>query len=952
MAAVTTVQRVLLLSPQRLLTDYILLQLLHIKKSKQVVDYKIHAATDAELGNCFSHLPGQAIDTLRQFIETAMVRSGDQIKKQYHAQRAGISAETYYRRAMTRSLHGLFERIKPFAELVKWYHQVEHRKGHFRTGPCSFSTYKPALQFSVTKEHGRLAIDTVINLNGSVYPLGEFNRYLFLLESKNEYFILSFKDYQTLEWLGTDDIRQFANQPDDFSKHVLARLEADYPVNRNDIFARKEIEAAAVNRVMLSEISGTFLVLTPQWLYDGLLVEGAWKDKHEITRNGELYVIKRNRETETAFLQRLEQLHPNFSKQLNGYYYLSFADAQRKQWFLKAYHKLLEENIQFAGMDMLQHFRYSPHPVKVAITLINKEETMLSFNMNVSFGDEVVSLAEVQKILLANQRHVLLKDGSIGILNDDWMVKHGTIIRHGKIANTEIKVARWLAFEQKTDTDGCEMKQVLPETWWHKWRKWQDGNEPIYAVPESIKATLRPYQQKGFEWMLLLSEAGAGGCLADDMGLGKTLQTICFLAHQLAKKPASRFLIVSPSSLIFNWQQELSKFAPHISTCIYHGIARTIENITNESASVIITSYGTVRSDIEVLKDISFDIAVLDESHHIKNPSALVTRAVSLLKATTRMALSGTPVMNNTFDLYAQVNFLLPGIFGNREFFKREYAEAIDRDRDPEKIKALKKLTAPFILRRTKQQVADDLPAKSEMVMWCTMKPAQKMLYDEIKTNIRNSLFLNIKSDGLNKNKLAILQGILKLRQVCNSPLLLPQQEQTCSDSVKSDLLMEELCNNLQDHKVLVFSQFSSMLHLLAAACEQRGIAFYHFDGQTPPAKRAEMVTRFQEEGNPVNVFLISLKAGNAGLNLTAADYVFLFDPWWNTAVQQQAIDRTHRIGQTKNVFAYKMICKDTIEEKILELQKRKNNLAEDLVSEDEGFLKSLTQEETEYLFS
>ena len=952
MATVTTQQKVLLLSPQRLLTDYILLQFLHVKKSKQVVDYKIHAATDEELKNCCSHLPGQAIDILRQFTENAIIRAGDQIKKQYHAQRTGISPERYYHRAMARSLHGLFERIKPFAELVKWYHQIQHEKGHFRTGPCSFSTYTPSLQFSVTKEQGRLAIDTLIYLNGSVYPLSEFNRYLFLLESKNEYFLLSYNDYQTLEWLQTTDIHQFADQPDDFAKHVLARLEADYPVNRNNIFTRKEIDTIGVNRVMLSEISRTFLVLTPQWLYDGLLVEGSWKDKHEITRNGEIYVIKRNRETETAFLQRLEQLHPNFSKQLNGYYYVSFADAQRKQWFLKVYHKLLEENIQFAGMDMLQHFRYSPYPVKGDITFINKEENMLSFNINVSFGDEEVSLAEVQKILLANQRHVLLKDGSIGILNDDWMIKYGTIIKHGKIANTEIKVTRWLAFEQTTGADDCVMKQTLPQTWWHKWRKWQDGTEPVYPMPDSIQATLRPYQQKGFEWMLLLSEAGAGGCLADDMGLGKTLQTICFLAHQLAKKPASRFLIVSPSSLIFNWQQELAKFAPHISTCVYHGVARTIESITNESASVIITSYGTVRSDIEVLKDISFEIAVLDESHNIKNPSALVTRAVGLLKAATRMALSGTPVMNNTFDLYAQVNFLLPGIFGSREFFKREYAEPIDRDRDPEKIMALKKLTAPFILRRTKQQVADDLPPKSEMVMWCTMKPAQKMLYDEIKTNIRNSLFLNIKNEGLNKNKLAILQGILKLRQVCNSPLLLPQQEQTCSDSVKSDLLMEELCNNLQDHKVLVFSQFSSMLHLLAQACVQSGIAFYHFDGQTPPAKRAEMVTRFQNDDNPVNVFLISLKAGNAGLNLTAADYVFLFDPWWNTAAQQQAIDRTHRIGQTKNVFAYKMICKDTIEEKILELQQRKKNLAEDLVSEDEGFLQSLTREETEYLFS
>ena len=232
------------------------------------------------------------------------------------------------------------------------------------------------------------------------------------------------------------------------------------------------------------------------------------------------------------------------------------------------------------------------------------------------------------------------------------------------------------------------------------------------------------------------------------------------------------------------------------------------------------------------------------------------------------------------------------------------------------------------------------------------MSTAQKQLYDEVKDSIRQSVFLNIEKDGLNKSKLAVLQGMLKLRQICNSPLLLSEEDQTCTDSVKTDLLMNELQNNLKDHKVLVFSQFTSMLDLLAEKCKEEGISFYHFDGQTPPEKRIEMVSKFQQPDNTTNVFLISLKAGNAGLNLTAAGYVFLFDPWWNTAVQQQAIDRTHRIGQTKNVFAYKMICKDTIEERIIQLQQRKKLLAEELIAEDEGFVKSLTEDDIKYLFS
>jgi SNF2 family DNA or RNA helicase len=452
--------------------------------------------------------------------------------------------------------------------------------------------------------------------------------------------------------------------------------------------------------------------------------------------------------------------------------------------------------------------------------------------------------------------------------------------------------------------------------------------------------------------MLLLAEAGAGACLADDMGLGKTLQTICFIAWQLQQQPERQHMIICPSSLIYNWQQELQKFAPSVSVLVYHGGTRKAAELENKANQVIITSYNTVRSDVDHMSTLTFGTIILDESHNIKNPAAQITRAVGQLQGATRVALSGTPVMNNTFDLFAQLNFLLPGIFGSREFFKREYADAIDRDHHPEKIKALQKLTAPFVLRRTKAQVAADLPSKTEMVMWCDMSAEQKQLYDEIKKSIRSSVFLNIQSEGLNKSKLALLQGMLKLRQVCNSPLLLPAHEQTCEASVKTDLLMNELANNLKDHKVLVFSQFTSMLHLLAKACTEQGISFYHFDGQTPPHQRAEMVAQFQEAGNTTNVFLISLKAGNAGLNLTAADYVFLFDPWWNTAVQQQAIDRTHRIGQTKNVFAYKMICKDTIEEKIIVLQQRKKQLAENLVSEDEGFVKSLTEEDIEYLFS
>jgi SNF2 family DNA or RNA helicase len=579
---------------------------------------------------------------------------------------------------------------------------------------------------------------------------------------------------------------------------------------------------------------------------------------------------------------------------------------------------------------------------------------VLILKLSVFFGKEEIPLTEVQKILQAGQRTVFLKDGSLGILDDAWQQQYAAILRHGKInAAGSIQVPRWLAFSEQQATEETQvLKPVIHKSWWQKWEQWQQPDQAVYPAPSALQATLRPYQQKGFEWMALLAEAGAGACLADDMGLGKTLQTICFLAHLAAQQSQVKYLIICPSSLIYNWLQELEKFAPALKAYVYHGAGRDEAALTKAEYAVIITSYGTVRADIERISAIPFNVAVLDESHQIKNPASQITRAVNQLQASFRIALSGTPVMNNTFDLYAQLNFLLPGLFGTRDFFKREYADAIDRGKDADKIRALQQLTAPFILRRTKEQVAPELPAKTEMVMWCDMSVAQKEMYDTIKSNIRNSVFLDIKEQGLNKSKMALLAGIQKLRQICNSPLLLPDEERTCTDSVKTDLLIDELTNNLSNHKVLVFSQFTGMLNLLAEQLTKQGIAYYHFDGQTPPAKRIEMVDAFQEETNTVPVFLISLKAGNAGLNLTAADYVFLVDPWWNTAVQQQAIDRTHRIGQTKNVFAYKMICRDTIEEKIIDLQQRKKQLADDLISAEDGFVKSLTEDDIAYLFS
>jgi SNF2 family DNA or RNA helicase len=732
-------------------------------------------------------------------------------------------------------------------------------------------------------------------------------------------------------------------------------LEENYTVKRNNLFPTVEITTVPVNRLLLTELNNSFLMLTPQWVYDGFLIDGSFNENTEQIRNGISYTIKRNKEIEEDFIKKLVSLHKNFVNQRNGFFYLTFADAIKGQWFLKIYQQFLKMDIELVGMDMLTNFRYSSHNPETKIFAIGESKEILRFEMEISFGEESIPLHELQKMLLAGQKAVMLKDGSLGMLGENWLSQYASIIKHGKINKKEIEVLRWMAVTEQGNSDKTTvLRESLKKEWWHKWNLWQtENNSKIYPLSQSLNATLRSYQHKGYEWMLLLQDIGAGACLADDMGLGKTIQAISAIVHFIEKHPQSKNIIICPASLIYNWKEEFEKFAPSVTTMVYHGSGRQKEQLADSDARIIITTYSTLRNDVEIISDQSFGIAVLDESHNIKNPTTQISQAVMKIKAGFRIALSGTPVINNTFDLYSQLHFVVPGLFGSREFFRREYAHPIDNFQDEDKIAALRKLTAPFILRRTKEQVAGDLPEKTESVLWCTMNRQQRNVYDAILESTRSSLFLEIKSNGLAKSKLSILQAMTKMRQVCNSPLLLPSEEHNnCRESIKTEVLMDELGNILEKHKAIVFSQFTSMLDLLKVECNKSDIAYYHFDGQTPPLKRAEMVKLFQQEDNKINLFLISLKAGNTGLTLTAADYVFLFDPWWNTAVQDQAIDRTHHIGQTKNVFAYKMICKDTIEEKILSLQQKKKKLSEDLVSADNGFVKSLTEDDVQYLFS
>ena len=433
------------------------------------------------------------------------------------------------------------------------------------------------------------------------------------------------------------------------------------------------------------------------------------------------------------------------------------------------------------------------------------------------------------------------------------------------------------------------------------------------------------------------------------MGLGKTIQMITFLKSIIDAKPKETNIVIVPTSLLFNWERELNKFAPTIKYLINSGVGRIKDIKELKKHQLIITTYGLIINDIEEIQKLKFNYVVLDESQAIKNPLSQRYKAVCLLKSNNRMVMTGTPVENNTFDLYAQMSFINPGLLGNLNHFKSTFSDPIDKNGDAEAAASLRRLIKPFMLRRTKEQVATDLPDKTEDIIICEMGTVQRKIYDTFKNKYKDMIASSINSDGLGKSSMIVLDALLKLRQICNSPSLI-KGENLANESVKIQELVRHITQKTGNHKILIFSQFVEMLGLIKKEIQKISVKFEYLDGSVPSHKREEIVQNFQQN-DEIRIFLISLKAGGVGLNLTEADYVYLVDPWWNPAVESQAIDRAHRIGQTKKVFAYKMICKDTIEEKVLQLQDKKKKVAADIISTEQSFYKQLDKDDIMELF-
>ena len=457
-----------------------------------------------------------------------------------------------------------------------------------------------------------------------------------------------------------------------------------------------------------------------------------------------------------------------------------------------------------------------------------------------------------------------------------------------------------------------------------------------------VKATLREYQEYGFKWLDYLIKNKLGGCLADDMGLGKTLQAIAILSkvHKVSKKPS---LVVMPKSLVYNWDNEIKKFSPGLKVQIYYGNNRDINEISG--AHVVITTYGTVRNDIKLLKDIEFEMVILDESQNIKNVNSQTTKAAMLLNSENRIALSGTPVENNLGELYSLFRFLNPTMFGGIDEFNSFYANPIQRDNDMEVIEELKKKIYPFILRRTKKEVLKDLPDKIEKTMFLEMNEKQKKLYDERRTFYYDLIHNQIKEHGIGRSQIFILQALNELRQIASCP------EMKSSDmvsSIKREVLIEQIKDAVENnHKILVFTNFIKSIDNICEDLTEAGIKHISMTGGTKD--RQSLVEKFQND-KKCKVFVMTLKTGGVGLNLTAADTIFIYDPWWNKTAEDQAVDRSHRMGQDRTVFSYKLITKGTIEEKILKLQEEKSRLFDNLISSDSATVKTLSEKDIEYI--
>lgn len=607
--------------------------------------------------------------------------------------------------------------------------------------------------------------------------------------------------------------------------------------------------------------------------------------------------------------------------------------------WLRENKELLE--ISHFRIDSATDNHYSTENISINYNISDKID-WFDLNVVVSIGEFEIPFSQIMKEMKKGNSELQLPNGLYFVFPKEWL-SIGDALSKVSSKNNVYSVKKY-----QVDVLGLIQSKTIKE---HISKLIEIKKE---SPSNNFKGKLRKYQKDGLSWLMFLYNNRFGGILADDMGLGKTVQTIAFMQKVMMKKKwkleQPRFLLVAPTSLLYNWEQEVANFAPELRAKIHSGIKRGKQLTDFKDIDLLITSYGLIRNDAELLQSMELDIVVLDESQNIKNHTAKTTQSINKLSANTRIALTGTPIENTVKDLWSQMNFLNKGLLGPIRKFEENFAKPIEKLGNNDKSEELHKIIKPFLLRRTKSEVAKDLPPLTEKVILCEMTPEQKDYYEEIKSRYRNSILNTVHENGINTSKFSILQGLGKLRQIANHPYLV--DEEYTHKSGKHEMLLQKINSALSEgHKVLVFSQFVSYLEILEKDIKTEQHSYYKLTGATTSEKRQQFVKEFQNNERPC-VFLISLKAGGTGLNLTSADYVFIVDPWWNPAAESQARDRTHRIGQRQNVFSYKFISRGTIEEKIVSLQQKKKGYAKHIIVSENNILSNLNLNELQMLLN
>ncbi|MEZ4774424.1 MAG: DEAD/DEAH box helicase [Bacteroidia bacterium] len=696
-----------------------------------------------------------------------------------------------------------------------------------------------------------------------------------------------------------------------------------------------DIREKPVFQLLVKEHDGSSFSLLPRVLYGSfcldLLKEGKIHAKlKQIGDSFTFHRIYRDCREEKKSLDFLDSIKPN-ENSLTPWEYV---EKEKGLAWLSQHHDLLKNN----GIQIVQENKsYRINLTRPEITMETHDAgDWFDIKAVVRIGQFEIPFIKFRSHILRNKREFELPDGSIAILPEEWFSDYQHLLEVSEMHNGEtLSIRKYqvplLHLPSKSNGTAKLFESIK-----------QLDRVPEFAPPVHLNADLRNYQLQGYNWLMFMKNHSMGAILADDMGLGKTLQTLTLLQKEKESGDAlAPSLIVLPTSLIHNWKNEAEKFTPQLRVHIHTGINRAKNPEMFSGFDIILTTYGIARQDIDILRGFPFHYVILDESQMIKNPESKTARAVRKLISKYRLSLTGTPIENTVMDIWSQMAFLNPGLLGNETFFKRFYVQPIEKDRDTKRSAKLQRIIYPFILRRKKQQVEKELPPKIEKLHYCDMVDTQKDFYEEVRSSYRNYLMELISQGTWKKNKLNILTGLQKLRQIAIHPQLIDKENYDLQSSGKYQEVRRMLDQVIRKKrsKVLIFSQFVKMLHLLRDDLDQAGIRYNYLDGSTKD-RQAE-VDSFQTD-KEIQVFLISLKAGGVGLNLTAADYVFILDPWWNPAVENQAIDRSHRIGQQKTVFYYKFITTDSIEEKILNLQRKKAQLSDEIINVEEDVYKSL----------